>query len=142
MRKRPRRNYRNYTLEYHFLLYRYFCETLYQHLHAFLIKTQHSKHAYCQKITRSLSYVLLATRKSVSPYQLSLQRFDKCLAEIVANWSQVGFKLVASWTQELTQDYRKAMFPTTEEKVARTGTQCPPPGGFFYLVLISHNEES
>ena len=97
MRKRPRRNY---TLEYHFLLYRYFCETLYQHLHALLIKTQHSKHAYCQKITRSLSYVLLATRKSVSPYQLSLQRFDKCLAEIVANWSQVGFKLVASWTQK------------------------------------------
>ena len=34
------------------------------------------------------------------------------------------------------------MFPTTEENAARTGTQCPPPGGFLYVVLISHDEES
>lgn len=27
-------------------------------------------------------------------------------------------------------------------EAARTGTQCLPPDGFFYLVLISHNEES
>lgn len=32
------------------------------------------------------------------------------------------------------------MFPTAEEKAARAGTQCPPPGGFFYL--ISHNKDS
>lgn len=81
-------------------------------------------------------------RKQQAIYPAFCQTLGKRLAEMVANSSQVGFKLVASWTQELTQDYRKAMFPTTEEKVARTGTQCPPPGGFFYLVLISHNEES
>ena len=34
------------------------------------------------------------------------------------------------------------MFPTTEENAARTGTQCPRRGGFLYVVLISHNEES
>ena len=32
------------------------------------------------------------------------------------------------------------MFPSAEEKAARAGTRCPPPGGFFYL--ISHNKES
>ena len=32
------------------------------------------------------------------------------------------------------------MFTATDEKAARAGTQCPPPGGFFYL--ISHNKES
>jgi len=30
----------------------------------------------------------------------------------------------------------------SDRKAARTGTQCPPPDGFFYLVIISHNEES
>ena len=30
----------------------------------------------------------------------------------------------------------------SDRKAVRTGTQCPPPGGFLYLILISHNEES
>jgi len=44
------------------------------------------------------------------------------LYRIVASSSQVAFKLDASWAQKPTQDYRKAIFPTTEENAARTET--------------------
>ena len=69
-------------------------------------------------------------RKQQAIYPAFCQTLGKRLAEMVANSSQVGFKLVASWTQELAQDYHKAMFPSAEEKAARAGTRCPPPGGF------------
>ncbi len=80
---------------------------------------QRGKHAYCQRIASSLSCVLSITQKSVASYQLSFQWFSKCLAELVANSSQVGRKNLLEITPKLCFQQQKRKPPGGGHDVLR-----------------------
>ena len=79
---------------------------------------QRYKPAYCWEITRFLSCVLPIARKIVYSDQLSLQRFSKCLAELM----QIHCKLVLSWLQV----ERKTIREITEKLCLQQPKRKPP----------------